>query len=780
MTAAATMSATRRAELILHEVETLPTLPSVAMRLMRITSAEDADLKEIIRLIEADPPLAAKVLSMCRRAELGLGARVTTVERAVVLLGLEMLKSIVLGVQVMDWSSTHAERGSQPGAAGTKPGTFDREGFWRHCISVACGAEMIAAKHRELEVQPGEAFVAGLLHDLGKVALQMVLPQAYAQVIEMADTRSANIADIEAQVIGLDHHTAGKRLAERWQLPTVLTEAIWLHGQRCEALPPGPNRKLVGIVRTADALCRRLHLGWSGNHTMPESTAELCRSAGLHPQRVDALSAPLLEAVSERCADLGLGDAPSEQMVVDALASANRQLSRLNTTIERRTKDSASRAKVLDGVSEFLSRAKPALGVVETVTEVARSVSKMFGEGTSVVVYDTGRVAMNGRPSQNDERPYSMWIVLEFDGSGNRLASDVIDRPEVGAGDATNRFAEVALRTVESVRSVLNRPGAAVLNLLPASVIGHDEAGVVMVHDREDAVRALGRKQVGALLTAWGSALGAAIREEAGSRLGEQLAEANRVLADMQRELSESQSMARLAELTAGAAHEFNNPLAVISGRAQLMAGTVVDPKHKAAVASIVQGARQLSDLVQRLHVIARPPVPTFDRTTVSDVLSEAVKRAVLRAPRKNAQGVPTEIRVSVPSNLPAARLDREQITQAMTEVLANALEADPRDFVDVRVQIDALDDRLLVQVTDTGRGMSEHAVRHALDPFFSHKTAGRQPGLGLTLAHRLIQLHGGTIRIESEPEDGTIVSIALKDWRWDTAAGTRGANNGM
>ncbi|MGE3109863.1 MAG: HDOD domain-containing protein [Phycisphaerales bacterium] len=765
---AATISGTKRTELILHEVDALPTLSSVATRLMRITSTDDADLKEIIRLIESDPSLTAKVLSMCRRAELGLGSRVTTVERAVLLLGLDALKSIVLGVQAVEWTG----RADSNGAGAGGEARFDRAAFWRHCIGVACCAELIAGKHRELGVNPGEAFVAGLLHDLGKIALQMVLPRTYAQVIETAEVRQANIAEVEASIIGLDHHTAGKRLAERWELPRIFTETIWLHGQRPEALPAGSNRNLIGVVRAADAACRSLHLGWSGNHSLGANTGEVCESAGLHAERVEAVLPKVLESTSARCGELGLEDKPSEQMVVEALASANRRLARLNTTIERRARESDRRVRVVEEVREFLGRVRPDRGTIETLTEIVRSAARVLGPGRFAVVYRAGK-ASEGADGGGGDR--SVWVWLGFDRDGKRISSDAVEGADHGgSGRGSGGALERQARRAPGAGAILDGPGGGLLELDPGE--SARECGIAaLVHDRDSAVRALGESQVTLLQSAWKGALGSAAREEAGARMGEQLAEANRRLGDAQRELAESQSMARLAELTAGAAHEFNNPLAVIAGRAQLLSMTVVDPKHKSAVASIVQASNQLSSLVQRLHAVARPPAPVFKATDVKGVIEEARGRALARSPRKDAQGAPVEIRINTPADLPAARFDRELMAQALTEVLVNALEAEPRDFVDVRVQIDGVDDRLLVVVTDTGRGMSPFAVKHALDPFFSEKSAGRQTGLGLALAHRLLGVHGGTVRIESAPGDGTIVSIALKEWRWEPAAGTRG-----
>jgi hypothetical protein len=103
MSTAAEATSAKQAELILRELDALPTLPSVAARLMAITGSDDADVQEVIRLIEADPAVTAKVLSLCSRAALGMSRQVTTVDRAVVMLGLDAVRSAVLSVQIVDW-----------------------------------------------------------------------------------------------------------------------------------------------------------------------------------------------------------------------------------------------------------------------------------------------------------------------------------------------------------------------------------------------------------------------------------------------------------------------------------------------------------------------------------------------------------------------------------------------------------------------------------------------------------------------------------------------------
>jgi signal transduction histidine kinase len=95
-------------------------------------------------------------------------------------------------------------------------------------------------------------------------------------------------------------------------------------------------------------------------------------------------------------------------------------------------------------------------------------------------------------------------------------------------------------------------------------------------------------------------------------------------------------------------------------------------------------------------------------------------------------------------------------------ELVRNAFEADPSAQVVVGVQIDGLDDRLRIQVKDNGSGLSEHALAHAFDPFFSDKPAGRQPGLGLALARRFVEAHGGRLTLENGPGGGAVATIWL------------------
>ena len=254
---------------------------------------------------------------------------------------------------------------------------------------------------------------------------------------------------------------------------------------------------------------------------------------------------------------------------------------------------------------------------------------------------------------------------------------------------------------------------------------------------------------------------------------GEQLADANRRLAQAQSALVEARSMARLGELASGAAHEMNNPLTVISGNAQLLATRLADHENVERARGIAQAASQLSDLITSLHLFADPPKPQPARTDVRrlmlDAIEEAKERAAMSASlRAHNNRNPPEVRTVIGDGLATAFIDRRQIGGAVTELLVNALEARPKTGIELRAFVSQADGRLMLTVTDDGVGMSERALRHACDPFFSEKPAGRQAGLGLARARRLVDLHGGELRVQSTLGQGTTVTIALPEWRYE------------
>ncbi|MBX3364176.1 MAG: HDOD domain-containing protein [Phycisphaeraceae bacterium] len=756
----------REVELILQQLDALPTLSPIATRLLSISSAEDYRLDEVARLIESDPALTAKILGLCRRADKGLGDRITTVRRAIIMLGIESVRSAVLSISVYELLDRTAAEAAERSNDAAHHRPFDREGFWRHAIGVACAAELIAQTRPHRAARPEDAFVAGILHDLGKIVFDVVLPKAFARVLDLAERRHLDSAGIERQVIGIDHHLAGRRIASHWGLPQPLSDVMWLHSQPPEALPDTPSRPLVLLISLAKVVCRALHIGWSGDFAQTPSIDEACVRYGFNPEKVSAILPQLHASVADRCKVLGLGEEASPVLLLRSIFAANQSLARLNTMLERRTHAAQATRDELDRIGAFLESVRPGSGVGTVLEQVARSAREAIGPGEVVAVH----VPQAG----------ASWEVHRFheDHARRVISSPPPDADDVCAhltSDTPSPGLGIIARTLASLDPALSRPGMRLILLDPEFGGGW--------------IALLGRFTEPApeipptLLAAWRSAVASAVQTERASHLGERLVEANRSLAEAQARLTEAASMARLGEMTAGAAHEMNNPLTVISGRAQVLAARLAAPAEKAAAEAIVGAARDLTDLITSLNLLACPPALHAREIVVEEAIRSAVHQAEQRV------GVVGRVRIETPppSASPGAiqtgrpaqagqngrqrpsgitpttiHADPDLLAQALCELVINALEAGGDDFVRVRTQTDASDDRLVISVIDPGVGMSGRALEHAFDPFFSEKPAGRQRGLGLTRARRLVELHGGSIELASVPGRGTTASIRL------------------
>ncbi len=746
----------RRIELILEQVEALPTLPAVAMRLLQITSDDESDAREVIDTVRADPSLTAKILSLCKgAAEGGVNVTTLTIDKAVVLLGFEAIRNAVLSIKVFEQFN-----GDEP-TEEDELTRFSRPAFWRHCLATAICCELVAAAHGgQEELNPAEAFVCGLLHGIGKLALEHVLPKSYQRVIELTEQTQGNIADVERRVIGIDHHTAGKRLAEKWNLPHTLCDSMWLYESPARSLPDVPHRRLVGLVGLGEAVVRAQHIGYSGNYLVVDDIDERAEALGLEPAKVRDAAETVMEQLEQRGAALGLGETPSRELFMESIMQANAVLGRLNSRLETHRRQAARQTKAIDAIRNFhANAASSARSVGDVLSTVVASAASVLGDGQYAIIYQpTGQ---------------SNWQISRHTHEGRITANHLVEPPP-----------QVGQLSVLARREDLPISLMGVMPWLSDYLVGFDDlrrvklmplpcawgTAAVLVHDR-DALPA--KDQLKALTYTWGAAIGAATQHEGARRMSEQLAEANRVLTETQDTLLRNQSLARLGEMAAGAAHEMNNPLAVISGRSQLLAMQLPKAtKEQQAAAQVYEQSQKLSDMITALHLFAEPPEPRYEQVGMVDVMQDAVSIVRKRNPKLPA------LRFNPAMGLPLLHTDRQHVAQALAELMLNAYEASPTQTVRVLAQVDPLDDRLVIKVTDDGPGMDAHTLKHAFDPFFSSKPAGRQPGLGLARAQRLIEAIDGRIELASQPGEGTTASIRLpvgkvKDEVGGSASGT-------
>ncbi len=222
----------------LKTVENLPTISQVLSELMSRLGTPDHDASDLADIIVRDPSLAARFLRLANSAYYGLPCQVRDVTHALIMLGEQEVYRMVATVSVFSALAGSGSRMNQ-----------HRERFWVHSVSCAVISNMLD-KVLGLNIG-GAAYTAGLLHDIGKVVLDQVLPREYAACLQLAESRDCDPWVVEQELLGADHSEVGAWIAERWSLPADIVEAIRSHHRFPEARH---HRELVGVVAFADSL----------------------------------------------------------------------------------------------------------------------------------------------------------------------------------------------------------------------------------------------------------------------------------------------------------------------------------------------------------------------------------------------------------------------------------------------------------------------------------------------------------------------------------------------
>ena len=733
-------------DLILHQLDELPTLPAVAVRVLDATGRDDTAATDVVRLLESDPALSARILKLVHRADLtARGGTADTVARAVALLGFDAVRCATLAVAVYQTLGGT----NQPAGTPCNGNPFDRQAFWTHSLAVACCADLLAARLPHHDVAAPTAFLAGLLHDLGKAALDAALPKSYARVIDGVDLLRGNIADVERTVIGIDHHTAGRRLAEQWHLPDTVADVAWLHGQPPAAIPKGHRHaKLIALVTLADLLVREQHLGYSGNYVLSDR-APLVSAVGLTAADVDAVVAGLIPHMEPRATALGLGQATGDELYRSALTRANRELGAIGAQLAAKNRRLATRSKYFDAAGTF----QQDLRADATPADVLRAVGHAAAALLSTTVVAAFSI-VDGRAEV---------VLVNAAGAVLDLSDLSLVLPDVRPAPAQEvgrelepLMAAVGPRLPEAGR--FWSPLLADTGRCVGGVAWGAAAGEVARLDPQSA-------ELTALAHAWALALCTAQVRDDHRRLAEQLGDTNRQLVAAQDELSRSRAMRAVAEMAAGAGHEMNNPLAIIVGRAEMLVSqTAADPKLQKSAAAIVEQGNRLSGIITDLMDFARPTPPVVGPCPVA----ELVQTAVAQAKRADDVADRTVVTTVPHALLPKVTVDGRQAAAALAELIGNALQA--TDARAGRITVTAVhapsSPHVAVTVTDNGCGMDEATARRAFDPFFSGRPAGRRRGLGLAKALRWAEAVGGSIRLDSRPGHGTTAVLL-----WPVAA---------
>lgn len=731
----------QQVELAVGRLDSLSTLPCVAVQFFSKVLEPQFSPVILADIIESDPALAAKILSLAHEQGVSSSDPKFSLRRVLDKLASDSVRDAILAIKIS--GAFELDRGSEGVTI------LPKKDLMLHSLAVACCAKRIA-EALSAEVDPQLAYSAGLLHDIGKHALQEAMPKSFASIIEEAKSAKASSYLIEQKRLGADHAVLGKDLAQRWHLPDAVALSIWLHHSDTAAISQSvPEARIAQVVQLADSIARQSGVGQSGSYDSPEPIAETAQALAVDVDELEQIRKELPGAVTAKSKVLGLDLPNATARYCDIAHTTAAQFARKHNELSLENRRLQTTSTHLDFMTDFVLSINSGDKAIDIAEDLASRWQRF---------YQTGMVCLYLVPPGS--RLFFEAVVVESLGQSRRV---ILSCPEDSAPlpqKIRNSFAIVDASgnvdwLFEQVE-VDSTQGRA--KLLPLLADGKTVAAIVFeLHYPADV--GLFEEKFRTTASIAGSILAMAFARQRQEHFAERFVRLISKPKQTQPRALVAIPLNALAEMAAGVAHELNDPLSVISGRAQLLAEAESDKQKEQSLNQIRENAREVSAIIEDLMSFAEPRQPRPAQTDIKQMLDEAIQ---LTSQKTNVEHI--NVQIEVAEEAKNVLVDSAQIVSAIANVLCNSLESYTDKMGPIKITAEAESDKLIkFQISDLGCGMDAQTLQKATQPFFSSKPAGRKRGMGLAYAQRLIQLNKGSLEITSEPGNGTTVTILLR-----------------
>jgi putative nucleotidyltransferase with HDIG domain len=675
----------------------LPSLPQVLLELMELCDREDVGMAEIAATVAKDAGVAARIVGIANSPYYRPNRPLENLDQCLAVLGTGTVRRLALNQSVVELFGRFR-----------KANDFDLRHFWLHALSVAVTARHLA---RQLAYpNEEEAYLAGLLHDVGQLALLSIAADRYLPMFKNFSGEHLLMRQEQA-AFGLTHAEVGAWLAQRWNMHPLFVDSILYHHEPMARV--SDSHPLVQIVMLAN-LCNAL----------PEGETPLDPQAlavwKLDDPQVRALVASAQEEARGIARELGIElplhheplrapDQPADSSTAQLADAVSLRMESLSLASADRDAESVDAAKL----------------------DLLRSAAMLFGaNGVALFMPEGGTLAWQDVAGA-DSRSAEIRIDPAADDSRIALAH----RGRIGlAGQPSGRD---SLADAQVLRIL----GGERLLCLPL-VFDSERLGVLAIAMETDSVGHFASKQ--ALLVTFA--------REAGKRLGEAIRQAGRI-AD-----------ARRFELHARKlAHEAGNPLIVIRNYLAVLREQIADRDRARQDFSLIEGElHRVARILQQFRQIDAEPAPSAGGpgVDVNALMSEVVQFCRLG----KAELRHIEVSVSPARDLPLLRTDPDKLKQILTNLIFNAAEALPGRG---RISLASTywrggkgQDSVELTVSDNGPGLPAEVLAHLYQPAQSRKEAG-DAGLGLAVVGALVEELGGELQCRSS-ESGSHFKILL------------------
>ena len=264
------MSSPNQDIVIKDYIDRMPSLSTTVTKVLEVCNTPNAAANDLNRVISLDPVLTGQVLKMINSAYYSLPNQISSLARAIIMLGLNTVKNLALSTAVIGTLGKQASFKSLP-----------MDSFWAHSICVGVTAKLLAGMKNVPVADREEYFVAGMLHDLGKIPLNNCFADEYTQALQLADLEQGALFRSEKLVVGIDHGAAGLLIGEKWQLNAPLVESLCFHHSPEKATKE--NSQIVAAVALANHYANIYEIGFAGDlHPESQSLLDVLDLMELH------------------------------------------------------------------------------------------------------------------------------------------------------------------------------------------------------------------------------------------------------------------------------------------------------------------------------------------------------------------------------------------------------------------------------------------------------------------------------------------------------------------
>ncbi|MCP3875426.1 MAG: HDOD domain-containing protein [Desulfobacteraceae bacterium] len=684
----------------------LPQLPQVMLKLIRACNNEKSTVEELTGIISTDSTLTSRLLQIIGSSYINLPKEVNSIKTAVVYLGMDAIQNIAISTSAMHFFKR------------SSISDFNIASFWYHSYKCAVIARKVAEENNFLN--PDEFFLAGLLHDIGRLMLMQNFPDDYKTILQTSSTEKQIIA-AEMKMFDTDTPQVSAWLFNQWNLNPLISDSVLFINETIEQI--GGALSHVKVIFISNFLAEK---------GADEKISDIFTLTDIPHTRLEQITISAEEEVSEMAKSLGIKlDEAQDPIYEEAITTQIKDLSLFYGTLQN-----LLHAKDIDSV----------LNIAQNGFKIIFNIPRMF-----YFLLDEKKNILTGFCSSNDKSHKIIKSIALPLSNTSSLLIKCIKKLKVQNSLNKKPSQKLAISDTQIIR-LLKTKGLYCIPIYSSE----KPSGVMALGVDEKMAKDLDSNKN--LLSVFSKQTGVCIQS---------IRFYNEYAVDIHEKKMEAYST-----LTDKVIHEINNPISIIKNYLETLSLKLPD-KHPAQdeLSVIGEEMSRVAGLLDKLRGFSRPKIDGFEFVDINQLcqsILEILKKSIL-LPRQ------IEASISIDPEIPKVKTDRNGLKQVFINLVKNASEAminggkitvttkflseSAKILIDEKKRIPG---SIEIKISDNGPGIDEKVKETLFEPYTTTKIGGANSGLGLSIVHSIIKELNGKITCSSDKDKGTSFNITL------------------